>query len=271
MTEFLKTKMHFALALLGTLFALHPFVEKIQDWGFNYLGVELKVFHAYALIAALLALTVYCYALTLLSERPHSWGERLGNYSYALAVMVVPLYGALYGSTLLADRLGARHLELVAPVSMALGIGWLVLSQVLALALRRRLSDHDRTAKLEQLAEQEVRSLERAKDLFEQTHYDLSVIEAWKAIEARLRRVLLLRNIRARLDNPQSMIHAANHAGLLTKSAYELLQDLRRQWNVAVSTEPLTQPAAEAALTAARNILATIAVEDPTRRPKPLV
>jgi hypothetical protein len=271
MTEFLKTKMHFALALLGTLFALHPFIEKIQDWGFDYLDVKLKVFHAYALIAGLLALTVYCYALTLLSERPRSWIERLGNYSYALAVMVLPLYAGLYASNLLAEKLDAKHLALAAPVTIGLGIGWLVLSQVAALVLRKRLGEQDRSAKLTQLAEQEIGSLNRARDLFDDTHYDLSVIEAWKAIEARLRRVLLLRHVRARMDNPQAMINAANRAGLLGKSTYELLQDLRRQWNVAVSTEPLTREAADMALTAARNILATIAVEDPAKKAKPLV
>ena len=42
MSEFTKTKMHFALALIGTLFALHPLVEKYPDLGFDYLGVWLK-------------------------------------------------------------------------------------------------------------------------------------------------------------------------------------------------------------------------------------
>jgi HEPN domain-containing protein len=262
MTEFLKTKMHFALALLGTLFALHPVVERIQDIGFQYLGVELKVYHAYALIAGLLAFTVYCYALTLLSERSHSWVERLGNYAYALAVMVLPLYGGLYATNELARHLELpQHLALAVPAG--LGIGWLLLSQLLALVFRKRLGDQDQRAKVDQLAEQEIASLNRARELFESDHYDLSVIEAWKAIEARLRRVLLQKGITKRLETPQDMIALATKKGLLTRSAQELLQELRTQWNIAVSVEPLTREAADKALTCARNILATIAVDEP--------
>src|SRR5438876_966836 len=89
LTEFTKTKMHFALALLATLFALHPFVEKWGDKGYIYLDYELKIFYAYGLVAALLALTVYFYALSLLSERGYSWMEMTGNYMYAIAILVL--------------------------------------------------------------------------------------------------------------------------------------------------------------------------------------
>src|SRR5438128_9757389 len=132
MTDFTKTKTHFALALLGTLFALHPFLNRFESSGFLYLGYELKLSDVYALIAGLLALAVYCYGLGLISERPHSWLERLGNCSYALAIMVLPLYGALYLSSRLADRLEQSHWAWAAPaVAFGLGVIWLVLSQLL--------------------------------------------------------------------------------------------------------------------------------------------
>ena len=271
-TEFTKTKMHFALALLGTLFALHHFLDKYEDLGFEYLGYDLKLFYAYGLTAGLLGLTVYLYALALLSERAYSWMEKTGNYVYALAVMVLPLYGGLYVSTVAAERLGQRHLAWTGPtIPIALGVAWLLLSQVLALVFRKRLGDRDRSAKVDQLAEQELVALDRARELFATDHYDLSVIEAWKAIEARLRRVLLLRGITAKADDPHAMIQAAARARILPKATLPLLDELRRQWNVAVSVEPLTREAAEMALTAARNILSTIAIEEPTRGTRPAV
>jgi MFS family permease len=271
--EFTKTKMHFALAFIGTLFALHPLAERFGDRGFDYLGWPLQVYYVYALIAGLLAVTVYFYAMALLSERAYSWMEKTGNYAYALAILVPPLYGGLYLSTLAAERLGMEHLAWAGPtaVPLVLGIGWLLLSQVLAWRLRQRLGRQDRTVKIEQLAEQEIANLNRARELFEDNHFDLSVIEAWKAIEARLRRVLLLRGLTARADNPQAMIHTASRAGLLTKQTQALLQELRQQWNVAVSVEPLTREAADAALTAARDILATIPVADSAAGGKPAV
>src|SRR5262249_42906966 len=176
MTEFTKTKIHFALALLGTLFALHPYLEKYENNGFDYLGSHLKVTHAYVLVAGLLAFSVYCFGLTLVSERSHSCLEKLGNYSYGLAVMVLPFYGGLYLASLLAEKLGQSHLAWAAPsVTLGLGVLWFLLSQLFAWRLRGRLGRQDVRTKLEQLARQEVSSLEHAQELFATEHYDVSV------------------------------------------------------------------------------------------------
>jgi hypothetical protein len=266
MTEFTKTKIHFALALLGSLFALHPFLEKYQDWGFMYLGYDLKVLYAYGLLAGLLALCVYCYGLTLLSEKPHSSLEKLGNYVYALAVMVVPLYGGLYGSSLLAERVGQTHLAWAAPaLALGLGVGWLVLSQILAWLLRGRLSRQDRSSNLEKLAQLEVQALNHARDLFLSEHYDLCIIETWRAVEARLRRVLLARGANVARATPEALIRAAKRAAIVRPPTVGLLDELEKQYEVAVGTEPSTREAADSVLSAGRHILATIAIPQPAQ------
>src|SRR5439155_10984926 len=107
MTDFTKTKMTFALALLGTLFALHPILDRYADWGFLYLSYDLKIWYPVAVTAGLLALTVYCYAIALVSERVHGFMERVGNYAYAIAVMIGPLYAGLFGASRLADMFEA--------------------------------------------------------------------------------------------------------------------------------------------------------------------
>ncbi len=274
MTEFTKTKMHFALALLGTLFAVHPFVEKLGNAGFEYLRVQLEVYHAYLLTGGFVAAAIYCYAVALMSERPASRMERLGNYAYALAILVFPLYGMLYlshmaeeqlkESKLLNQWIDEEMLKWIGPTFMgALALCWLALSQLLALKWRQRLADQDRAVKVEQLAEQEIQSLNRAQEMFQGHHYDLSVIEAWKALTARLRRVLLLKGLGGGQEAPDAMLNLAAKKRILSGPAIELVQDLRHQWNIAVGTEPLTREAAEKALVATRNILATIAVSDP--------
>ncbi len=263
MTEFTKTKISFALALLGTLFALHPFMEKYADVGFPYLGYDLKVFYAFALTAGLLACTVYCYAMSLVSERVHGIMERLGNTTYALAVIIGPLYAGLYGAYQLSVVFEASHLAWAAPgVALGVGIGWLVLSQVLVFLFRGRLSDQDQSSKIKQFADQEIAALNRAREMFQSEHYDLSVIEAWRAIEARLRRALLARGIATGSESPQEMIDAAVRARLVHEPSAGMLQELRKQWNIAVSFEPLSREAAQSALRAARDILATIPIGD---------
>jgi uncharacterized membrane protein YdcZ (DUF606 family) len=74
-----------------------------------------------------------------LSERGYSWVEKAGNYSYAIAIMVVPLYGGLYFSTLLAEQVGRHEVAVQAPaIAVALGVAWLLVSYLLARRLRKR-------------------------------------------------------------------------------------------------------------------------------------
>ncbi|HWE35616.1 MAG TPA: HEPN domain-containing protein [Isosphaeraceae bacterium] len=264
MTEFTKMKISFALALLGTLFALHPFLDPYDDRGFVYLGYNLKILYAYALTAALLSLCVYLYAMTLLSERPHSRIERLGNAVYALAVLIGPIYLGLFLSATLADRVAVSHVAWAAPaVAAGLGMGWVVLSQVVAWRIKHRLGERDRKAKMEQLARHESEALNRARELFEGEHYDLSVVEAYRALEARLRQALLARHVAPRGEGPQGVVHAAIRRGILREPTLGLVEELRRHWNVAVSVEPLPREAAVSALSAVRHVLSVIPQDVP--------
>jgi hypothetical protein len=280
MTEFTKTKIHFALALLGTLFAVHPYIREWEHNYFEYLGYKLEIFHAYGLTGGLLALAVYFYATSLLSERTSTRAERVGNYLYAIGILVFPLYGVLFLSSLfeiwlnesklVAQWIPAERLSGVGPIAAAaIGIFWLLLSQLLAWRLRNRLSDQDHTAKVKQLAEEEFNALNQAQEMARGNHYDLAVVQAWKALEARMRQVLLLRGVSLNNTDPQTMIAKAERAGILTGKSREQVEDLRRQWNIAVSTEPLTREAAEKALAAARDILSTIALPGPGKDKKP--
>jgi HEPN domain-containing protein len=276
MTEFTKLKITFALALLGTLFALHPLLDRFADSGFVYLGYNLKVFYVYSLTSGLLSLCVYLYAVTLLNDRPHSWSEQTGNSTYALAILIVPIYVGLYLSALLAEQVAVSHVAWAAPaVALGLGVGWVGLSQIVAWRIRRRLGEQDRVSKMAQLATQEIESINRASELFESQHYDLSVVEAWRALEARLRQVLLNRGIVTDPANAQDVIHVAVKKGILKEPTLGVVAELKRHWMVAVSTEPLSRDAANESLSAVRHVLSTIpakvhtAVPDPLRKPVP--
>lgn len=266
MTEFAKMKISFALALLGTLFALHPLIDRFADCGFLYLGYDLKVLYAYSLIAGLLSLSVYCYAMAMTTERLHTRIERLGNSSYALAVTVVPVYGGLYLARVLAAQLQYSHIAWAAPaVAIGFGGGWFLLSQWVAWRLRSRMGEKDRHARIEQLAHKERESLGHARELFASEHYDLSVIAVWQAIEARLGQALLARRIVARSSRPHAVVDLAVRKGILHEPVLGLIDRMRLHWNDAVGVEPLPREAASEALSAARHIMAVVPVGHPTR------
>ena len=76
MTDFKRTKLGATLALLGTLFALHPYLTDLQGVGFAVDDVRLDVLHALGLMACLLAVAVHCFALEMVRERSISALER---------------------------------------------------------------------------------------------------------------------------------------------------------------------------------------------------
>ena len=269
MTEFTKLKITFALALLGTLFALHPLLDRFAGWGFLYLGYDLKLFYVYSFTSGLLSLCVYLYAVTMLNDRPHSWCERTGNSIYAIAILIVPIYAGLYLSAKLAEQVAVSHVAWAAPaVALGLGVGWVALSQLVAWRIRRRLGEQDRVSKMAQLANHEIESLKRAAELFDSEHYDLSVVEAWRALEARLRQVLLNRGIVTDPANSQAVISIAVKKGILREPTLGVVNELKRNWAIAVSTEPLSRDAANESLSTVRHVLSIIPAKTPTEIPK---
>ncbi len=260
LTEFTKTKISFMLALLGMLFALHPVLSPFLENGYDYLGVFIKVFYAYTLTACLLSLGVYFYGVALMTEQPHSWLERLGNWSYALAIIVPPLFGGLYISSLLAHELDQSHLAWAAPtVAASLGVCWLVLSQLAAWLFRHRLGEQDRRAKIEQCSKLEIALLDRSRGLFDSGHFDLSIIESAKALEARLRRVLLIRKMSVGDREPlEKLARKVIRKGILREPGITLFADLERDLRIAMSSEPLSKDSAIHALSGIRHLLAII-------------
>jgi hypothetical protein len=259
MADFIKTKLQAALALLGMLFALKPFIDDIQNVGFVILDVRISLLHALAGMAGLLAVSVHCFALDMLRARPFSLVERLGNTAFGLAILTLPTFGLGFGLTelgqLLAVRLGLPQLAWAAP---AVAAGLVVVWLALAILIRLRLGRQDRNHQFDALTETESAALKRAQEMFEEGHFDLSVIEVWRALEARLRRSLLQRHVHGHYDDWNALRDAAHANGLLAKVPLTTLDGLRRHWQTAVGVEPLPRESAADALMTARTLLATI-------------
>src|SRR5579862_7584039 len=104
-TDFTKVKMHFTIGLMAALFALHPFFPQFDNLRFVYMGTTVPLSWALMAIGVCLACAVYFYATDLMSEQPSALSQRLGNWFYSMAVMMVPFYLGLYITTLLETYL----------------------------------------------------------------------------------------------------------------------------------------------------------------------
>jgi hypothetical protein len=271
MSEFMKNKVNFALALLGTLFVLFTFENKLNDvteytdfplWNVPGLsdGVCLQFKLTYALFVGgtLLALAVYLYALAIVTEKSAGWLERLGNLAYALALLSLPLYAILIVSHWLSVHLGWDKFHYAGPIGLGVAVAlWIIAS----LLLRRRLGRQDSRAQMRQLAHLEVEHVRKARDMHAHHHYDMAVIEAWKALESRLHRLLLHRGERRHLTMPQ-MIERALRLKIITPDLQQSVEQLRQHWNTAIGTVPLTKENAEIALAAARKLMSSLPIEE---------
>lgn len=259
MADFIKTKLQAALALLGMLFALRPYISDIEGVGFVAFDVPVNLLHVLAGMAGLLAVSVHCFALDMLRARPFSLVERIGNLTFGLAVLVLPGFGLSWALTELGRGLATQYalpeLEWAPP---AVAGGLVVLWVVLAFLIRVRLSRQDRKHQAEALHETESAALRRAKEMFDHNHYDLSVIEAWRALEARLRRSLMNRRVHGHWETWSKLRDAAHAAGLLAKVPLAAVDDLRGHWRTATSVEPITREAAADSMATVKSMLSTI-------------
>jgi hypothetical protein len=257
MADFIKTKLQAALALLGMVFALRPYITDIEKVGFVAFDVPVNLLHVLAGMAGLLAVSVHCFAFDMLRARPFSLVERLGNLSFGLAVLMLPAFGVSWGLTELAQHLATQY-ALPHWVTPAAAGGLVVAWFALAVAIRVRLGRQDRKHQFEALHETESAALRRAREMFDHSHYDLAVIEVWRGLEARLRRSLLSRGVHGHWDDWGQLRHAARAAGLLAKVPLTTLDALRQLWEKAVSVEPVTCDEAAEALATTKSLLATI-------------
>lgn len=92
-------------------------------------------------------------------------------------------------------------------------------------------------------------------------HYDLAIVQAWNALEARLKRALLFKGM-AIPDKVESstLIKIAVRSDVIPPKTMAAIDELKKYKDVAISTEPLPRQSAEQGLDLAREILATIAL-----------
>lgn len=196
MNEFAKHKIAFSVAFLAVLFSISPLLKEIGHFGYSVFGVLITINHLYYCVSIIFALSVYAYGIQFLSEKGIRAASTTGNAFYALAMTTPWLYGALFLVVLAVDTFENQITPLILNVIVGvLGAFIGAIGVRLVYIIQAKLADKEQEATNESLSKEESLYISRALELLTAKHYDLAVIEAFKAIEASAKKALFDKGI----------------------------------------------------------------------------
>ena len=103
MTDFTKTKIFFALAMVGFILAINQ-IEKDHGYsGYSFFGLSLQFRFLYLSIISLLGCAVYLFALGFVTEDPPGITQKIGNFLYTFSLSLLPIYLMFWGGTKIAE------------------------------------------------------------------------------------------------------------------------------------------------------------------------
>ena len=265
MNQTRKEKILFALTLLAALFTLQPILNDFKTLGYAVGGLNFTFERLYYCIGFLLGSAVYFYAINFITERLSFFTQRVADFFYALAVIVLPLYFVLWGAIAIVqvlleiwNRPGFQR-----EASWLLAIISVLFSSALSYYIGRRLSVREKEVTLTRFSSEEIDHFERASRTLKAGYYDLVVLELYRAIEAALKKLLVSRHLYLGVSHSRDLLTTARKHELISEDTAELIDQLRRLRNEAVqSTKPIDRDAAEATMNTAKAILS--AIEDAT-------
>lgn len=261
MTDFTKTKMAFAVGLLAVLFMLKPLIDDIGTVGFGFLTITFELRFVYYAFASLLGASAYCYALEMLTERTNPLATRTGNLLYALAMLVLPVYGSLALIYIVANGISTLLGQDTANVYVEGVLMFLLgLSGILVfLYIRQRLREQDRRSLIDRLGTEQAGLVTKASGLLEAGLYDLVLVESFRAIEVGLRKALTAQDIGFGKSGAGELIQLADRHAVIGPQEKAYLEDLRALRNGALHEgKSISRAQAERVIDTARRVITTL-------------
>lgn len=189
-TDHWRTKIALSAGLLAVLFAAAPLATSWSEVGFDVLRWRVSLGRTFLVMVAALGLALYLYAASLVFREPPRVLSLLGDLLYAVTLIVPPavigawllvLVGNWLGKVLDNQDIAGWSEPLVAAIASALAFyAWIRTAR----SLRARTEE----AEEKRLEGDEARHFAEAKVLLSNGHYDSAVIEAYKSLEAGIRR-----------------------------------------------------------------------------------
>ncbi len=263
MTDFAKTKITFALAMVGVLFAIHPVVKEFWNIGFDFFSLILELKYLYITIMALMSTSVYFYAFEFITDRQMGFSHKMGNILYTVSLLILPLYIVLWVTSILAAIIGSifesYYTENIVEFGLAILSG--VAGVIIVELSTRLLNKKDRLSNVDQLVTQEGKHLMRAEDMLNSSHYDLAALEAFRSIEIALERALVDSNVSFHSKKFQDLISKAIKVGVLHENNAGMINEVRIARNNAVhGKRTISKDEAEWLIRATKEILGSIKV-----------
>lgn len=261
MSEFDKAKIAFALALLATVFTVHPIVAPELGRTFDVAGVSLALRWFYLGFIALLVLSVYCFSWDMLSGRPVSRLRDAGTLLYAGA-LVLPLFtGGLAAVGWIAGKILPFAERIADASSLIFSVAAALVAIRKVFEVRTLIVKLDTEVREARAVAAEASHLNRAEEMLKLGHHDLAAIEAWRAIEVAVSTALFRRTPAVPVAvQPKAQLDQAIKLGVVPEAYAESAHWLRQLRNKAAhGGGSIPHDDAEQAIRKAVSILGAIA------------
>lgn len=263
MNDLDKIKIGFAIGLLAGLFTLGPLVNE-SAFSFSLFTIDIKLIYIYWVFVAILSLSVYFYALTLIKfEKVNNIFNLLGNWTYAIALLYPPFVITIYLISLLsiviAPVLKSDNFNSIISTILSAISGFAV--SFLANKIQKRFKKEGDIENADRIKSKEIDSLEKAKVLYKSEFYDLVIVELWNTIELSFKRVFLQKAIPFSPKSSIKIIETIRKNKLLPIALIDELDQLRILRNKAAHpTDDLriSKQLADKALMTTEKILITV-------------
>ena len=246
MSDIEKIKIGFAIALLAGLFTLGPLING-SSFSLFLFSLELKITTIYWIFVALLALSVYFYALTLIkTEKSNNIFQTVGNWTYALALFYPPFIISIYLISLLIDVIAPIFksegiFNILSTIASVLSIVVFLINLFSVYKTQQIFKKQDFKQWTERIKVEEITSLGKIKILYDSKLYDLVVTELWIVIERSFKRVFTQKAIPYSSKSPIQIIETIKKNKLLPSALIEELEKIKLLRNRIVHpTEELT-------------------------------
>jgi HEPN domain-containing protein len=272
MTSFAKTKVGFAVALLAALFTIFPIVKELNA-NFTLFGFNITLITIYYIFSFALFISVYLFSIEFITPKASRLSQNLGNWFFAISIIVPLIALFLWILSLIEYALKPYwppNPDLLSALFLIIQLATIAITLVSSIQLillsQRKLKEKDLEAQVEQNSIDEETHLSRASQMFKIGYYDLSIYEAYKAIETALQKIARKNEITQQYNRISDLVIRLTQSGIISKETATIINDIKAIRNDVVHSQTYVEKdRAEMMLALTQKVLRIIDSENEIR------